>query len=143
MNSNGHVNGTNGHVLVCSSDYEERSAVIDVTPTAPRPGWRDQFPTFTHNLSWVDSDGCGHSFTLRSDSLVDLMADIKAMKALIKASKAQHQAQQPETQPEHVVCKIHGVEMERRVSKKTGGHYHCHRLAGSGNDLCFGREKKA
>ena len=143
------VNGTNhngclsttGHMLDCPSDHP----IIDITPCQAKAGWRSQFAVFTHNLSWVDSDGVSHSLTLRSDSLPDLMADIKTMKSLIRQSKAQHQAKnpaaQPETQPERVICKIHNVEMERRVSKHTGGHYHCHRLAG--NDLCFGRERKA
>ena len=59
---------------------------------------------------------------------------------MIKASRGKHSTPNPEqreTQLEHVTCKIHGVEMERRVSKRTGGHYHAHKLPGQG--LCFGR----
>jgi len=144
---NGHqLNGfySNGHTLHCSSDYERRPA-IDVTPTAPKPGWRNQFAVFTHNLSWLDADGCSHSMTLRSDSLPDLLADLKALKAMIKAAKQQHQAQQPAAQPEPdsdiPPCKIHGTPMMRRQSKRTGGIYFSHKL--TNGELCFGLEKKA
>ena len=135
-------NGVNPKVayLPCSSDHEERPA-IDITPTAPTPQWRNEFPQFTHNLSWQDSDGISHSMTLRSDSLQDLMADLKLLKAMIRQANEQHSSanpSQPETQPEHVSCKIHGVQMERRVSKRTQGHYFSHRI---GSELCFGRPK--
>jgi hypothetical protein len=39
-----------------------------------------------------------------------------------------------------VVCKLHGVQMQRRVSERTGGHYFSHRRGA--NDLCFGGPKK-
>jgi len=138
-----HLNGShNGQAKVaylpCESDYP----VIDVVAKPATPKWRDQYPLFTHNLSWQDSDGCNHSLTLRSDSITDLLSDLKMIKTGIRQAKAKAAESQPQeaTQPERVVCKIHHVEMERRVSKRTGGHYHCHRLAG--NELCFGREKK-
>ena len=141
LHLNGHVNGTNGHALECSSDYEPRPA-IDITPSKPTPQWRNEFPQFTHNLSWLDSDGINHSMTLRSDSLQALMADLKLLKSMVQQAKQKHadaNPTQPATQPEKVLCKLHNIEMERRVSKRTGGHYHCHKLAG--RDLCFGKPK--
>ena len=137
---NGHDNGVNGHTLVCASDYP--AVEIDVTPHQPQPKWQDQFPQFTHNLSWQDSDGISHSMTLRSDSLQALMADLKLLKGMIKAAKEQHSTANPtqsQTQEECVACKVHGVEMERRISKRTGGHYFSHKL--SDRELCFGRPK--
>ena len=68
------------------------------------------------------------------------MADLKLLKGMIKAAKQKHADANPaqsKTQPEKVMCQIHGVEMERRVTKRTGGHYHAHKLPGQG--LCFGR----
>ena len=77
---NDHVNGY-GHMLECPSDYEERPA-IDVVPTTPAPLWRNQYPLYTHNLSWQDGDGCNHSLTLRSDSITDLLNDLKMVKVV-------------------------------------------------------------
>ena len=136
---NDHVNGTNAHTLECPSDYPP---AIDITPSKPTPQWRNEFPQFTHNLSWTDLDGINHSMTLRSDSLQSLMADLKLLKSMVRQAKQQHadaSPVQPDTQLERVMCKVHGTVMERRVSKRTGGHYHCHKLAG--RDLCFGRAK--
>ena len=75
---NDHVNGKVAY-LPCESDYPP-APVIDVMPTAPTPQWRNEFPQFTHNLSWQDSDGLSHSLTLRSDSLQGLMADLRLLK---------------------------------------------------------------
>ena len=138
-------NGTNGcgtH-LPCASDYEP-APILDTTLTAPTPKWRDDFPLFTHNISWLDSDGISHSLTLRSDDLQALFADLRLLKSMIRASRQKAPVDNPgkpqqNTEHERVVCKIHNVEMERRVSKRSGGHYFSHRLVG--NDLCFGKEK--
>ena len=149
VSANGtHHNGTNGHYLNCASDYEP-APVIDVTPAAPKPGWRDQFPTYTHNLSWVDSDSLSHSMTLRSDSLSDLMADLRLVKPMIRQSKqkaAEHAPQQAEgasetEQSDVQQCRIHKVDMVRRWSKRTGGHYWAHKAPNG--DFCYGRERKA
>jgi hypothetical protein len=128
----------------CPSDYE--TAPIDVTPTAPRPGWKDAFPQYTHNLSWVDSEGCSHSMTLRSDSLSDLMNDLRLLKSMIRQAKgkARESAPQqaaPEPDSDVPPCPIHGASMERRTSKRTGGIYFSHRMPGT-KELCFGREPK-
>jgi hypothetical protein len=137
----------------CPSDYE----AIDVTPMPAKeakPGWRDAFPAFTHNMSWVDGDGCSHSMTLRSDSLADLMNDLKLLKSIIKQSKAQAAAKAPQqttqtqaeaasepAQPDTQRCKLHAVDMVRRWSKRTQGHYFAHQ-APDGN-FCYGRAAKA
>jgi hypothetical protein len=136
-------NGINGKVayLPCSSDHEERPA-IDITPSAPVPQWRAQFPTYTHNLGWTDNDGVNHSMTLRGDSLQDILNDLKLLKGMIRTAKQKHSDSNPtqsDTQPEQVTCKIHNTLMERRVSKRTGGHYFSHKLAD--RELCFGRPK--
>lgn len=136
---------SNGHFLNCASDYEERP-IIDIAPAEPRPGWKDAFPAFTHNISWVDADGCSHSMTLRSDSLSGLMADLKLLKGMIRQAKekaAESAPQQATPEPDADVppCKIHNVPMERRTSKRTGGIYFSHRLPGS-KELCFGRHPK-
>ena len=121
-----HLNGVNAHVngkvahLPCPSDYEP--APIDITPSKPTPRWRDQFPTYTHNINWLDSDGISHSMTLRSDILQDILNDLKLLKGMIRTAKQKHSTanpEQPGTQQERIVCKVHGVEMERRVSKRT------------------------
>ena len=143
IHSNGHMSNGNVTYLPCSSDYEERPT-IDVVAREPKPGWHDQNPRFVHSLTWTDADGVGHMLVLRSDDLQALFGDIKMVKSMIKRSKEkakekQPEAQQEQTQPEHVVCKIHGVQMERRVSKRTGGHYFSHRI---GTELCFGKGAK-
>ena len=144
-----HHNGSiNGHLLDCVSDYEERP-VLDVTPKSPRPGWKNAFPQYTHNLSWQDPDGCAHSMTLRSDSLSGLMADLKLLKGMIRQAKqkaAESKPQQAEgasesEQPDVQQCRIHKVDMIRRWSKRTNGHYFGHKL--SNGDFCYGRAPKA
>ena len=84
---NGHANGdTNGHhnghvnglhtddptptYLHCESDYEPAPA-LDPAPEAT-PGWRSQFPQFTHHIAWVDSDETSHGLTIRTDSVHEL-----------------------------------------------------------------------
>jgi hypothetical protein len=137
-----HHNGTNGHVLYCPSDHEP----IDVTPTAPKPAWRDEFPTFTHHLQWVDADSVSHGLTLRSDSLQDLMSDLRMVKGMIrqakqKAAESKPQSEQtPEPDSDVPPCKVHGAPMRRAVSKRTGGTYFYHDI---GRDRCFGRAAKA
>jgi hypothetical protein len=80
---NGHANG---HTLVCESDYP--AVEIDVTPSTPTLKWQDQFPQFTHNVFWIDSDGISHSMTLGSDSLQDILSDLKLLKGnAVKPSK--------------------------------------------------------
>ena len=139
LNGNG-VNGY-GHMLECPSDHP----VIDIVPTTPktsRPRWRDELAPYTHTLQRLDGDGHSHSMTLRSDSLQDLLSDLKLLKSMVKQAKQKHadaNPEQRETQLERVVCKIHGAEMERRVSRRTGGHYFSHKLAD--RELCFGRPK--
>jgi hypothetical protein len=152
-NGTHHHNGSNGvHAAqlypACGSDYEERPT-IGITPQpAPKSGWHDAFPTYTHNLSWIDSDGCSHSMTLRSDSLSDLMADLKLLKGMIRQAKGKaavttpQQAETPVPDGDIPACRIHNVAMERRTSKRTGGIYFSHRLPGS-KELCFGRAPKA
>ena len=150
-----HSNGTNGvHAQLyvpCASDYEP-APIIDVVPTAPKPGWRDQHAAFTHHIQWVDSDGISHGLTLRSDSLQDLMVDLKMVKGMIKAAKAKARESQPANQassdpqvpaadvPDVQHCKIHAVDMVRRWSKRTQGHYFGHKLPN--DDFCYGREPK-
>jgi hypothetical protein len=142
-------NGTNGHFLNCASDYEERP-LIDITPAAPRPAWRDQFPMFTHNLSWVDADGCSQSMTLRSDDLQSLMADLRLLKGMIKQAKesAKEKVHGDSQAPVELTaetdvkrCAIHNVDMPRRISKRNSGHYFAHFLPD--DSICYGRERKA
>ena len=124
----------------CASDYGPAPA-----PEAPQPKWRDEFPKFTHNLSWCDSDGISHSMTVRSDDANELLAIIKGVKNIIRASKqkaagsAPSSETPPDTQPDTQRCAIHGVDMPRRWSKRTNGHYFGHKLADGG--LCYGRTK--
>ena len=127
----------------CPSDYE--AVAIDVTP---RAGWHDQFPQFTHNVSWMDTDSKQHSLTIRCDDLDELLATLTAVKQTIRASKAKHTesqpgeqvpAQQAESQPDVLPCHIHGVNMPRRWSKRTNGHYFAHKLATG--DFCYGKAK--
>jgi hypothetical protein len=150
------LNGSNGvHAAklypACASDYD--AVTIDITPqTAPKPGWRDQHAAFTHHIQWIDADGISHGLTLRSDSLQGLMADLKMVKGMIKAAKqkaaesqpqqAMHDPQVPAADvPDTKHCAIHGVDMARRWSKRTGGHYFAHK-APTG-DFCYGRAPKA
>jgi hypothetical protein len=137
------VNGTNGHRLICSSDYP----AIDITPSVPRPKWRDDFPLFTHNLSWVDCDGCSHSLTLRSDDLPGLFADLKLLKGMIRASKEKAKERHPDAPEGQSAdtpaadvrqCKVYDVPMAKGISKKTGKPYFSHVL--SDDTRCFGRK---
>jgi hypothetical protein len=92
--------------------------------------------------------------TLRSDSLSGLMADLKLLKGMIKAAKQQaserapQQATQAEAeaasgpeQPDVQQCRIHKVDMIRRWSKRTNGHYFAHKAPGG--NFCYGRVPKA
>jgi hypothetical protein len=138
-----HSNG-NGF-LNCSSDYP----AIDITPlpATPRPKWRDQHPLYVEHIEWVDHEGISHGLTLRSDDLQSLLADLRLVKSMIRQAKKQAsdrtpQQAVPEPDSDLPPCRIHGVPMERRTSKRTGGIYFSHRLPGS-KELCFGREPKA
>jgi hypothetical protein len=150
-----HSNGNGVHATqlyaACPSDYE--AVAIDVTPqTAPKPGWRDQHAAFTHHIQWVDADGISHGLTLCSDSLQGLMADLKMVKGMIRQAneKARESAPAKQAEPSPQVpgadvpdvqhCKIHAVDMVRRWSKRTQGHYFGHKLPNG--DLCYGREPK-
>jgi hypothetical protein len=154
-NGTHHHNGGNGvHAAQlyapCASDYE----AIDVTPTVPKPAWRDEFPTFTHHLQWVDADGITHGLTLRSDDLQGLMSDLRMVKGMIRQAKQQASERAPqqatqaqadgaseEEQPDVQHCRIHKADMIRRWSKRTQGHYFAHK-APDGN-FCYGRAPKA
>lgn len=131
-------NGYNGHTLICESDYPDVKAV-DVTPKRT-PRWQDQVAKYTHNLSWVDADSCQHSMTIRADSLQELLDDLKLIKKGIQIAKAKSGKQNvPEETGDIPVCPIHGVTMERRTSKRTGGQYFAHKTGPK--ELCFGRER--
>jgi hypothetical protein len=139
-----YLNGNGTHVLDCPSDYEP-APIIDVTPSAPKPAWRNDFPLFTHNLSWVDGDGCSHSLTLRSDDLPGLFADLKLLKGLIRASREKAKEKHPDApeaqaQPDTQHCSIHDVDMMRRWSKRTQGHYFGHKC--SDGSFCYGKKGK-
>jgi hypothetical protein len=139
-------NGANGNVtyLPCSSDYEERP-LVNVTPKAPKPGWRDQHAIFTHHLQWVDHEGISHGLTLGSDSLQDLLADLRLIKQMIRQAKqtssmpVSQASEAPELDNDIPPCKIHGAPMQRKQSKRTGGIYCSHRLPSG--ELCFGKSK--
>src|SRR5688500_1644295 len=77
----------------CPSDYEP--APIDVSPRKPQLGWRSQFPTYTHNVSWADTDSKQHSLTIRGDDLDELLMTLTAIKQCIRASKTKHAESQP------------------------------------------------
>lgn len=141
-------NGSNGHVtypyIECASDYEPRPEVIDVVAREPQPGWHDQNPNFVHSLTWTDADGVGHMLVLRSDDLQSLFADIKMVKGLIKRSKekattANPEASQAQEEPDTQRCAIHDVDMPRRWSKRTSGHYFGHKC--SDGSFCYGKAK--
>jgi hypothetical protein len=132
----------------CESDYEP-APVIDITPqSAPAKGnWRNQLAPITWSMSYVDSSGISHSCTLRADSEEEVLAMVKPIVAGVRKAKqlAKDRAPQqasPEPDSDVPACKIHGMAMERRTSKRTGGIYFSHRLPGS-KDLCFGRAPKA
>ena len=145
----GHMSNGNGHVTYppCESDYEPRP-VIDVTPRPAVPGWRSQWPEYTHNVSWVDSDSKQHSLTIRTDDLDELLATLTTLKHVIRASKAkaaegQPQAETPAATPAPAEdtqrCVIHNVDMPRRWSKRTQGHYFGHKCADG--SFCYGRTR--
>lgn len=144
------VNFNGIHTLDCASDYE----AIDVTPFTPReakPRWRDQHARFTEHVQWTDHEGVTHGLTIRSDSLPDLLSDLRLVKQMIRASRKQHaesktQSKQthdpvvpPAEVPDEKHCDIHGERMVRRWSKRTAGHYFAHRVADG--SFCYGRVK--
>ena len=138
MNSNGNV--TANDYPPCESDYEVAPAQPE-----PMPGWRNQFPKFTHNVSWQDTDNKGHSLTIRTDDEDELFAILKHIKHIVRASKekaaqcqsdaeAQHE-EPPQTKP----CEIHpGAMMQRRQRKDGTGHFYSHNING---EWCNGRAK--
>ena len=77
------------------------------------------------------------------------MADLRMVKGMIRQAKqkatesAPQQADGPSEadQPDVQQCRIHKVDMIRRWSKRTQGHYFGHKLPGG--DFCYGRERKA
>jgi hypothetical protein len=156
IHSNG-SNGSNGHFLNCTSDYEPRPLTIDVVPTAPTPKWRDQQAAFTHHIQWVDHEGISHGLTIRSDDLQSLMADLRLVKAGIREAKKQaaesasvpgdsqsgesHSPTELTAETDVQRCRIHGVDMPRRISKRNSGHYFAHFLPD--DSICYGRAPKA
>ena len=144
IHSNGHLNGVATPAYPeCPSDYE--AAPAPEPQPAPLPGWRNQFPQYTHNVSWLDSDQKQHSLTIRTDDIHELFGVLKGLKNTIRASKAkaaesQPQAEAPaEQQPDVQRCAIHGEDMPRRWSKRTQGHYFAHKL-GDGS-FCYGKAR--
>ena len=142
IHSNGiHTNGAHPAAhLDCASDYEPAPAT-----EAPPPKWRDAWPAYTHNVTWLDSDSKQHSLTIRTDDIHELFGVLKGLKHTIRASKqkaaesAPHTEAPQEAQPDTQRCAIHGVDMPRRWSKRTNGHYFGHKLADGG--FCYGRSK--
>ena len=121
--------------LDCASDYEERP-IIDVTP---HPKWRDQLAPYTHTLQWVDADGCSHSMTLRNDTLQGLLDDLKLIKSGIQQCKAKARQENPDMPPDTMLCDVHNAYMERRYSKRTGGHYFAHKV--ENGEFCYGKSQ--
>ena len=147
MNHNGTTsfNSTSHHDGVYPVVGINSSAVLDVQPTLP--DWRSALAPYTHSLSWLDADGCNHSLTLRANTLEQLLSDLKLIKEGIRTAKAVARQQQQgatetatETQPYVQRCTIHDVDMLRRWSKRTNGHYFAHKLANG--DFCYGRSKR-
>jgi hypothetical protein len=138
-----HSNGNGVHITssypACPSDYEPRP--IDATPKLAIPGWRSQWPEYTHNVTWADSDSKQHSLTIRTDDLDELLQTLTAIKHVIRASKQQAApAASPSEQPADTQrCEIHGVDMPRRWSKRTNGHYFGHKLSDGG--FCYGKAR--
>lgn len=138
MNHNGH------QLLECASDHPPRP-VIPAQPRGRREGHLD---AFTLNLGWHDNDGITYSLTIRGEERDQVMADAKFFKAVAKAHMAKGKVAAAVAKPDDlevpaIVCKIHGVEMQRRISKRSGGHYFSHALPGGGpnnKNLCFGRK---
>ena len=56
IHSNDHLN------CVHTPTYPERASDYEAArqADAPQPKWRDQWPAFTHNCGWTDSDGKTH-----------------------------------------------------------------------------------
>jgi|GEM_PF-3317044 len=107
---------------------------------------------YSDTLKWKDHLGVEHLLTIWADSIEQLVDDEKRIMGLIKASREQHQSSRTESpsaeskgtehQGEDVQrCQIHGIDMPRRISRRTGGSYFSHVL--SDNSLCYGRPKRA
>jgi hypothetical protein len=144
-NGTHHSNGVHATQLypACPSDYE--AVTLDVTPTTPpiKGNWRDQLAPVTWSLSYTDSSGISHFCTVRGDTEEEVLAMVKPIVAGVRKAKqmAKDRAPQPAApEPDSDVppCKIHGVPMERRQSKK-GGWYYSHRAP---DGLCFGKGVK-
>jgi hypothetical protein len=138
--SNGKSLNGRGNVLTCPSDYEPRPA-IDVVPNKPSPKWRDQLAPYTWSMSYTDSSSISHSVTLRGDTEEEVLEMVKPLVAGIRKAKAKGNSPTPDVPAETgnmPVCKIHGVQMERRVSKRTSAQYWAH---GHRQDTCFGKAK--
>ena len=128
----------------CTSDYEPRP--IDDTAKRAVPGWRSQWPEYTHNVTWVDSDSKQHSLTIRTDDMDELLQTLMAIKHVIRASKAKaaesapQAPREPQAEPDTQPCPTHhNVIMQKRASR-SGGHFYSHRLAHG--DWCNGRDRK-
>lgn len=127
---------------VSIANYEPTPSV----DTVSQPKWRDQWPMFTHNVSWVDTDAKQHSLTIRTDDADELFGILRAIKHIVRQSKekatetASQQAEPPAADtPDVVRCEIHGANMPRRWSKRTNGHYFAHKL--DDGSFCYGKVK--
>ena len=73
--------------------------------------------------------------TIKTDDVDELFGIQKAVKHIVRQSKQKAEETSPqaetaaETQPDAQRCDIHNVDMPRRWSKRTGGHYFAHKLA--------------
>jgi hypothetical protein len=128
----------------CSSDYAAAPA-----PKAELPGWRNQFPAYTHSMSWTDSLGITHSHTVRSDNLDEILREARITQEFVKAARARHEkstatAPAPEPQPEpeqneqtdsaydepepsRLWCERHQTWLQRR--EKHGNVWYSHKTA--------------
>ena len=142
------LNGNGIQHLECASDYEPRPAIPAPAP-APLPKWSDELAPYTCSIGWSDDHGCTYNLTIRDDTLDGILPALRRVKKGIRRARQKASVTSPETpsaeplESPGMACPIHGVVMERRRSKRTGGHYFSHALPGSGannKSLCFGRK---
>ena len=140
-------NSLNSHgiqSLECASDHPPRPVIPAPAPVT-LPGWRAELAPFTCSIGWSDDHGCTYNLTIRDDSLDGILPALTRIKRGIRRARRKATVANPGTPSTEVLekpgmaCPIHDVPMQRRISKRTKGHYFSHALPG--NSLCFGRKK--
>ncbi len=132
----------NGHFLHCESDYEPRPVIDIIAKQVVAKDWTQNLAPCTCSMSYIDHTGISYSVTFRGNSNEEVLEMMRPWIAGIRKAKASAgPVEEPVVERDVRQCKLHNVEMAKRLSKKSGKPYYAHAMPGDAGSLCFGRSK--